>query len=304
MSTAAGWYDDPTRSGRLRYWDGSIWTEWVSSDGQTTSDPLPTAGAPVAQVAAATPAAEVAFAATPVQATPGLAAAPAFRTAGVGAAMKNTGVSMLTRIGFGLAALAGIISCFAAGREASTNGLQTYSFGNDVIGIGIVIALIAAAGAVVPWLWGRVAAVGLTAGGIGFLLLIGIGGRSSGDFVSGVDVEVKSGLVIIIIAALIGIVAIALALLGMRPSAGIDPSGGPASTSKPVVSLVLSIAGVLFFPLAAAGAALGFGGLDDIRASGGRLGNRGLAVAGVVVGLVALSLWVIGLTIGMFVARP
>ena len=89
MSTAAGWYDDPTRSGRLRYWDGSIWTEWVSSDGQTTSDPLPTAAAPVAQVVAATPAAAP-FAAAPVQASPGLAAAPAFGVAAVGAANAAT----------------------------------------------------------------------------------------------------------------------------------------------------------------------------------------------------------------------
>ena len=102
----------------------------------------------------------------------------------------------------------------------------------------------------------------------------------------------------IVIAVLIGIVGLAIALVGMRPTAGVDPAGGAASTSKPVVALVLGIAGVLLFPLGVAGAALGFGALDDITASGGRLGGRGLAVAGIVVGLVVAGLWILGLTLG------
>jgi hypothetical protein len=34
-----GWYGDPTREGRLRYWDGSAWTEHVSRNGQQYTDP-------------------------------------------------------------------------------------------------------------------------------------------------------------------------------------------------------------------------------------------------------------------------
>ena len=34
------WYSDPTRRYELRWWDGSHWTELVTADGYTLSDPL------------------------------------------------------------------------------------------------------------------------------------------------------------------------------------------------------------------------------------------------------------------------
>ena len=34
----AGWYDDPTQEGRLRYWDGAVWTQQVRPE-STTSEP-------------------------------------------------------------------------------------------------------------------------------------------------------------------------------------------------------------------------------------------------------------------------
>ncbi len=37
----AGWYDDPTRAGRRRYWDGEGWTSYVSDGGPTANDPVP-----------------------------------------------------------------------------------------------------------------------------------------------------------------------------------------------------------------------------------------------------------------------
>ena len=52
MSTPAGWYEDPLVSAELRYWDGSEWTEHVSTDGVVSVSPLPVpepdGGAPVA----------------------------------------------------------------------------------------------------------------------------------------------------------------------------------------------------------------------------------------------------------------
>ena len=205
MSTAAGWYDDPTRAGRLRYWDGSIWTEWVSSDGQTTSDPLPGAAGRSPRSPRPPSRRPPSWRPPSWRRTPGIRGDPGpadpgpcrrARLRGVGdRSSASPGVSLLTRIGFGIAALAGIVSCFAAGKEASTQGPLTYTFGNDIIGIGIVIALVAVAGAVVPWFWGRAAAAGLVAAGIGFLTLVGIGARSGADrFVSGIDVSSKSGL--------------------------------------------------------------------------------------------------------------
>jgi hypothetical protein len=34
-----GWFPDPAGSGRMRYWDGSTWTEHVSRSGQQFTDP-------------------------------------------------------------------------------------------------------------------------------------------------------------------------------------------------------------------------------------------------------------------------
>lgn len=34
------WHPDPTGAHQLRYWDGRVWTEHVSDDGVTGTDPL------------------------------------------------------------------------------------------------------------------------------------------------------------------------------------------------------------------------------------------------------------------------
>jgi hypothetical protein len=38
-TTPAGWYPDPSRRYEMRYWDGDKWTEHVSRQGQTHTDP-------------------------------------------------------------------------------------------------------------------------------------------------------------------------------------------------------------------------------------------------------------------------
>lgn len=35
-----GWYADPTRRFEHRYWDGEVWTEHVSRNGQASTDPV------------------------------------------------------------------------------------------------------------------------------------------------------------------------------------------------------------------------------------------------------------------------
>lgn len=34
------WYSDPTGRHSLRYWDGAVWTDYVSDGGSQTEDPI------------------------------------------------------------------------------------------------------------------------------------------------------------------------------------------------------------------------------------------------------------------------
>jgi len=43
-SGGPGWYPDPLARFEHRYWDGTIWTEWVSTDGQLAIDTEPVPG--------------------------------------------------------------------------------------------------------------------------------------------------------------------------------------------------------------------------------------------------------------------
>jgi hypothetical protein len=43
-SGGPGWYPDPLSRFQHRYWDGAIWTEWVSTAGQLAIDTEPVPG--------------------------------------------------------------------------------------------------------------------------------------------------------------------------------------------------------------------------------------------------------------------
>ncbi len=71
-----------------------------------------------------------------------------------------------------------------------------------------------------------------------------------------------------------------------------------------MASLVLGIVGMIIPVAAAPAIGLGLFAMDDVRVSGGRIGGRGLAVAGFVLGIVSLSLWGLGLLLGMLLSQP
>ena len=106
------------------------------------------------------------------------------------------------------------------------------------------------------------------------------------------------------ISALLLFAGTALALIGLRrPAKGPDPSLDPKD-GKAVASLVLGIVGVVLPFVSAPAIGLGLFAMDDVRVTGGRIGGRGLAVAGFVLGIVSLSLWGLGLLLGMLLAQP
>jgi Domain of unknown function (DUF4190) len=68
---------------------------------------------------------------------------------------------------------------------------------------------------------------------------------------------------------------------------------GPTSSGKATAALVLGIVGLVFCPLVCSVLALVFGyqARKEIDGSGGRIGGRGSAIAGIVLGWVGLVIW-------------
>jgi hypothetical protein len=294
MATA-DWYPDPTRPGRLRYWDGSAWTEHVSEDGGTASDPIvgvppapPLPGAPSPPAAPAT------------DAGPATEPAPAGPSAPGGAYPPT----ILGRAGFAVAAVGGVLTAATAGSTAVTQG----DFGSiEVAGgswIGVIGAVLCVAAAAAPWAWARLTGVGVATAFAVIVAFAVIGFRTSSDFLPGVDVSLGTAGWLMVVGSLLFFAGTALALVFLRvPVRRPDPQATPRE-GKGVAALVLGIVGLLL-PFAAAPAiGLALFAMDDVRASGGRVGGRGMAIAGLVLGIVSLSLWGIGLLLGMLLAQP
>jgi hypothetical protein len=212
--------------------------------------------------------------------------------------------TILGRAGFGIAAVGGVLTAATAGSTA----VEQQPFGYiEVAGgswIGVVAAVLGVAAAAAPWPWARLTGVGVTTL---FALLVAfalIGFRTSDDLVTGADISLGAAGWLMLIGALLLFAGTAVALIGLRkPARGPDPTLDPKD-GKAVASLVLGIVG-LFIPVTAAPAVgLGLFALDDTRVTSGRIGGRGLAVAGFVLGIVSLSLWALGLLLGMLLAQP
>jgi len=324
---SAGWYGDPTRDGRLRYWDGSGWTEHVSEGGGTASEPItgippaPPAEAPAGGGAGTGTAAGVAAAGvTQVSSerydAPAAAATsgpePGFGSSGdFGASGGQTGTSGLAyaptvigRAGFLIAAIGGVLMAITAGSKAvDQEGFITI----EVAGgwwLGVVAAVLCIAAAAAPWPWARIAGVIVSTA---FALLVSfalIGFRSSEDLVPGVDVTLGPAGYLMLFSSILLFAGTAVALFRFRvPARGPDPSRSPGP-GKSVIALVLGIVGLLI-PIAAAPAVgVGLFALDDDIVTEGRTGGRGKAKAGIILGAVSLTLWGVGLLLGMLLTQP
>jgi hypothetical protein len=280
---APGWYGDPTREGRLRYWDGSAWTEHVSEGGQTSSDPID--GVPPAP---------------PSPPPPAEPAAP-----GAGARAPGYPPTPLGRAGFGVAAVGAIVAAAATGSVAVTQdalGERSVEVaGAGWVAVCAVIGALCVGAAVAPWPWARVAGVGISTAFGAFVSFALIAIRGDEIFRQGLDVSLDTGGWLLLLGSLLLFAGTALALVGLRrPVAGPDPAGSPGQ-GKAVASLVLGIVGIPLLVTAAPALALALSALDDVRAGAG---GRGMAIAGLVLGIVALSLWALGLTLGMLLAQP
>jgi len=302
------WLPDPTRAHRLRYWDGSQWTEHVSENGGVDTDPIvgppppPPAPAPVP----APPVVEAAVVQT-VVAPVETALAPASEVVPAPEGPAKGGVypvTILGRIGFGIAAVGGVLTAATAGATAVNQG----DFGRiEVAGgswIGVVAAVLCVAAAAAPWPWARVTGVGVSSF---FAILVAfalVGFRTSEDLLPGEDVTLDTAGWLMLFSSLLLFAGTAVALVGLRkPARGPDPTASPRE-GKSVAALVLGIVGFILPFLSAPAVAFALFAMDDHTATGGRVGKRGLAITGLVLGVVSLGIWALGLTAAMKLSQP
>ena len=288
MVTGA-WLPDPTRDDRLRYWDGSRWTEHVSRSGEVEADPI--VGMPPPPAVAADPAVGGASADPE-------ASEPASATGGV------YPPTILGRAGFVVAALGGVMTAATAGSTAVNQGDFGYI---EVAGgswIGVIAAVLCVAAAAAPWPWARITGVGVSSF---FAILVGfalIGLRTSEDLLPGVDVTLDTAGRLMLGGSLLLFAGTTIALVGLRsPVRAPDPAAAPRE-GKSAAALVVGIAGLLLPFLCAPAIGLALFGMDDHRATDGRIGARGIAVAGFVLGVAGLAIWAVALTLGMLLAQP
>ncbi len=324
MATA-GWYGDPTREGRLRYWDGSAWTEHVSVDGGTAVEPItgippaPPAGLPAgAEAEAAAPEAAAPVGATQISprgdapgpgdfGAPTPAPAPA-DLGGFGPPAATGGIpyppTMVARAGFVIAAIGGVLTAASAGQVAvEQQDFVTISVASGSW-LGIVAAVLCVAAAAVPWAWARVLGVFASAFFAVFIALALIGFRSSDDLLPGLDVSLGPAGWLMFFGSLLLFIGTGVALARFRvPATGPDPSRSPGG-GKSVVSLILGIIGLLIPAVAAPAVGVGLFALDDINASAGRLTGRGFARWGIILGIASLVLWGIAFVLMMLLIQP
>ncbi len=236
--------------------------------------------------------------------------------------------NVLVRAGLALGAAAGVLVALAPSGDLASGPargaprtIATIDLEPAVGALGAAGALLLLAAALAPWLWAHLAGVALASIVAATSGLIVLTGRTSDDFAADADVSLERGGVLLMLAFWVGLAGVIVTLVGFRrmamgaaeaPVAPEAAAEGPEeeqpttrrTSGKATVALVLGIAG--FITVFASTLAVAFGtlALGDIRASRGTLGGRGAAIAGLVLGFIALSLLIALVGSGMLSATP
>lgn len=196
--------------------------------------------------------------------------------------------------------LAALIACTAVGRTLVSGPARAPRTGTaavDLPSVGIVAfvvcAVLLAVSLAVPRTWMRMVAVALVTAVVMTCGAVVTFARLSSDFAREADLSLESGGSILIVGFLVGLVGLALALYGSRelpPS--VDRSAlRPGLSGSATASMVLAIGGVITAIASSLAVVVGVRGLREIRESEGVRRGRGLAIAGLVLGLLWTVAW-------------
>ena len=186
-----------------------------------------------------------------------------------------------------------------------------------VAGVGISVSAIAVTaclailvGVVREILWIHLLGLVLMTGVALMSSLLVIVARTSDNFAEDADVTMRAGGLLLVASFWLALAGIVIALVGVRmvaiaaPPATVARTGPQQRARTAPLAAILGLVGVVVVVTSALAVAYGVLALGDIRSSGERLTGRGMAVAGVALGILVLSaLAAIG-GVGAWVAQP
>ena len=221
------------------------------------------------------------------------------------------------RGGLAVAALAAAVMALASafdivdGAAASGHGTYTAGIGVSVAAIGVTACLAILVGVVREVLW--IHLLGLVIG-TGVALMSGvlvIVARTSDNFADTADLTLRAGGLLLVCAFWLALIGVAIALVGVRmvaiaapPPLNVPRTGPQQRARTAPLAAVLGLVGVAVVVTSALAVAYGTLALGDIRASGERLTGRGMAVTGMALGILMLSLLAAVGGVGAWVAGP
>lgn len=187
-----------------------------------------------------------------------------------------------------------------------------------ITGIGVIAIIVLGLAAALPFLWAHLGGIAIAAG---FAYLCGgtvAVARVSDDFAPGAEISLERGGVLLVTAFWLALAGVVIALLGVRAyaagrRAGGDDEGEPPTAEAPseprtspraIAAVALGLGGILTVASGALAIAIGTLALSDIRLADGRLTGRGLAIAGIVLGVLVLTLLTALVGVGALAASP
>lgn len=210
-----------------------------------------------------------------------------------------------------LMALAPLFDLVDGAAHAPRGGTYTAGIGISVSAIAITACLAIMVGVVREVLWVHLLGLVLSTGVALVSGLLVIVARTSDNFAEDASVTMRAGGFLLITAFWLALIGVVVALVGVRMVAIASPPvtnmarTGPQQRARTApLAAILGVIGVVIVVTSAIAVAYGVLALGDIRASGGRLTGRGMALAGLALGILVLSLLVTIGGVGVWVANP